>query len=152
MRNHCSLVFTGELSLQGFSGGAKWILCIHSIKTFFTLRVITPPMHMPGPSNGEPRPIYQGPNGKQPVRAQKQSIDPWSSGFPSTCRTFPTQWLGITCCPRGIKDRQAGVLSPRHSSELSVLPRVSMPLKKWVHDPIILGNDQPFLKGHGDSR
>ena len=24
--------------------------------------------------------------------------------------------------------------------------------KKWVHDPMILGNDQPFCKGHGDSR
>ena len=28
----------------------------------------------------------------------------------------------------------------------------SMTLQKWVHDPIILGNDQPFCKGHGDSR
>ena len=26
------------------------------------------------------------------------------------------------------------------------------PKYKWVHDPFILGNDQPFLKGHGDSR
>ena len=26
-----------------------------------------------------------------------------------------------------------------------------MILKKWVRDPIILGND-PILKGHGDSR
>ena len=28
---------------------------------------------------------------------------------------------------------------------------VSMTLEKWVHDPFILGND-PFVKGHGDSR
>ena len=26
-----------------------------------------------------------------------------------------------------------------------------MTLSKWVHDPILLGND-PFFKGHGDSR
>ena len=26
-----------------------------------SLRVMTPPMHTPGPSNGEPRPIPQGP-------------------------------------------------------------------------------------------
>ena len=26
-----------------------------------------------------------------------------------------------------------------------------MTLKKWVDDPIVLGNDQPFLEGHGDS-
>ena len=26
-----------------------------------------------------------------------------------------------------------------------------MTLKKWVHDPLILCNVQPFLKGHGDS-
>ena len=25
------------------------------------------------------------------------------------------------------------------------------PLKKWVHDPIILGNDQPFLKGQKET-
>ena len=29
------------------------------------------------------------------------------------------------------------------------LPRISMTLKKWVHDPMILGND-PSLKGHGE--
>ena len=28
----------------------------------------------------------------------------------------------------------------------------SMTLYKRVNDPIILGNDQPFVKGHGDSR
>ena len=33
-----------------------------------------------------------------------------------------------------------------------VVPGVSITLEKWVHGPIILGNDQPFLKGHGDSR
>ena len=32
------------------------------------------------------------------------------------------------------------------------VPGVSMTLKKWVNDPIILGDDQPFFKGHGSSR
>ena len=27
-----------------------------------------------------------------------------------------------------------------------------MTRSKWAHDPIILGNDQPFFKGHGDSK
>ena len=27
-----------------------------------------------------------------------------------------------------------------------------MTLKKWVHDPLILGNDPFLFKGHGDSR
>ena len=26
-----------------------------------------------------------------------------------------------------------------------------MTLKKWVHDPLILGNDQPFLKGQKET-
>ena len=28
----------------------------------------------------------------------------------------------------------------------------SDPNQKWVNDPIVLGSDQPFFKGHGDSR
>ena len=31
------------------------------------------------------------------------------------------------------------------------LPRLSMTLEKWG-DPFLLGSDQPFLKGHGESR
>ena len=41
---------------------------------FWDLQNAQPPP--PGPCRGEPRPIPQGPNGKQPVRVQKQSIDP----------------------------------------------------------------------------
>ena len=32
--NPCLLVFSGESSFQGFLGGAKWILSIHSISRF----------------------------------------------------------------------------------------------------------------------
>ena len=53
---------------------AIWLVPLHlrARNMAMTLRVMTPPMHTPGPSNGEPRPL-RGPL-KQPVlRAQKQS-------------------------------------------------------------------------------
>ena len=31
------------------------------------------------------------------------------------------------------------------------IPGVSMTLEKWVNDPIVLGNDQPFFKGRKET-
>ena len=65
--------------------------------------------------------------------------------FASLCvSSFCSQALKV-CCPVGFYEEAVAFCS-------RLIPRVSMTLKKWVHDPLILGNDQPFLKGHGDSR
>ena len=40
---------------------------------------------------------------------------------------------------------------PSSKPHIFRVPGVSMALKKWVHDPIILGRDQPFLKGQKET-
>ena len=70
-----------------------------------------------------------------------------AQGKPKIEDSWQLLLLGTTHCLRrhwkGLRLRKP-FTNPFRVGEL--LPRLSMTLKKWVHDHIILGNDQPFLR------
>ena len=89
--------------------------------------------------------VRKGPKTPQ-AEAEKWSPSLRESGFESQ-RLSPSREVRHVGEPQQLKHSQ-NPKTPTHG-----IPYVlSMTLKKWVRDPNILGIDQPFFQGHGDSR